>query len=321
MIENAAGACRHPIICWICHRWRSPAAGLPDAPQIDSLLFLILILNVAAMRIAGSALLVIGFLLCVSIAWAAIGFIAMGFGLILLLIAEERKMSVLHLEITAQPDPLEARQPVRAPILAVTEEVRRDEHPTELDEEWRLLVESDQDLSRVATVLRPFGPKYVDQLARAYLAFNDKAFLPIILNMIIASARKDAGLLAEEKLQARDAAVSSNDQTHAAQAQPGSLRTPASLATAEKSFAVGRKPTGSDGAAIDPSQTESPTLGQGAPLQLESGQTSEGPSSSDDLTTEAAGLASVPPPAPDAYSDEAHNLKGLFDRLTLSPGK
>jgi hypothetical protein len=295
---------------------------LPDAPQIDSLPFSILILNVAAMHIAGSALLFIGFLLCVSIAWAAIGFIAMGFGLILLLIAEERKASVLHLqEITVQPDPLEAQQPARAPTLSVIEEVWRDENPTEPDEEWRLLVESDQDLSRVATVLRRFGPKYVDQLARAYLAFNDKAFLPIILNMIIASARKDAGLLAEEKLQARETAVSSSDQTHAAEAQPGSLRTPAFLATTEESFAVGRKPKGSDGAAIDPSQTESPTLGQGAPLQLESGQMSGGPSSSDGLTTEAAGLASVPPPVPEAYSDEAHNLKSLFDRLTLSPGK
>src|SRR5262245_36897952 len=128
------------------------------------------------MRIAGSTLLVIGFLLCVSIAWAAIGFIAMGFGLILLLIVEERKRSVLHLErIAAQPDPLEAQQPVRAPICSVIEEVRRDENPTELDEEWRLLVESDQDLSRVATVLRRFGPRYGDQLARAYLAFNDKS--------------------------------------------------------------------------------------------------------------------------------------------------
>jgi hypothetical protein len=274
------------------------------------------------MRIAGSALLVIGILLCVSIAWAAIGFIAMGFGLILLLIAEERKKSVLYLQkIAAQPDPLEAPQPVRAPILPVIEEVRRDENPTELDEEWRLLVESDQDLSRVATVLRRFGPKYVDQLARAYLAFNDKAFLPIILNMIIASARKDAGLLAEEKLKAGDAAVNSNDQTHAAEAQPGSLRTPAALATAGKSFAVGRNPRGSDGAAIDPSQMESPTLGQGAPLQLESGQTSEGPLSSDGLTTEAAGRASVPLPVPEAYSDEAHDLKSLFDRLTLSPGQ
>jgi hypothetical protein len=273
------------------------------------------------MRIAGSALLVIGVLLCVSIVWAAIGFIAMGFGLILL-IAEERKKSVLHLqEIAVQPDPLEAQQSVRAPILSAIEEVRGRENPTELDEEWRLLVESDQDLSRVATVLRRFGPKYVDQLARAYLAFNDKAFLPIILNMIIASARKDAGLLAEEKLQAHDTAVSSNDQTHAAEAQPDSLRAPASPATAEKSFAVGRKPTGSDGAAIDSSQTESPTLGQDAPIQLESGQTSEGFSSGDGLTTEAAGLASVPPPVPDAYSDEAHNLKSLFDRLTLWPGK
>ena len=70
------------------------------------------------MRLTGATLLVIGFLLCVSIAWAAIGFFAMGFGLIFLLIAEERKkMSALHLESAAiQPDPIVPSQPTAAPV-------------------------------------------------------------------------------------------------------------------------------------------------------------------------------------------------------------
>jgi hypothetical protein len=53
------------------------------------------------MRIAGHAFLIVGFLLCISIALAAIGFFAMGFGLIFLLIAEEReKASALRSRCT-----------------------------------------------------------------------------------------------------------------------------------------------------------------------------------------------------------------------------
>jgi hypothetical protein len=43
------------------------------------------------MRILGTLLLFGGFLLCISIAWAAVGFLMMGFGLICLLVAERRK--------------------------------------------------------------------------------------------------------------------------------------------------------------------------------------------------------------------------------------
>jgi hypothetical protein len=43
------------------------------------------------MRTAGTFLLLGGFLLCITIVWAAIGFLMMGFGLICLLIAERRK--------------------------------------------------------------------------------------------------------------------------------------------------------------------------------------------------------------------------------------
>src|ERR1035438_4135417 len=43
------------------------------------------------MRILGTLLLFGGFLLCISIVWAAVGFLMMGFGLICLLMAERRK--------------------------------------------------------------------------------------------------------------------------------------------------------------------------------------------------------------------------------------
>src|ERR1700760_692665 len=43
------------------------------------------------MRLFGFVLLIAGFLLCVSIVWAALGFLMMGFGLICLLIAERSR--------------------------------------------------------------------------------------------------------------------------------------------------------------------------------------------------------------------------------------
>jgi len=46
------------------------------------------------MRVAGTILLLGGFLLCVSIVWAAVGLAMIGFGLVCLLIAERPKKSI-----------------------------------------------------------------------------------------------------------------------------------------------------------------------------------------------------------------------------------
>jgi hypothetical protein len=48
------------------------------------------------MRLVGAVLLIAGFGLCISIVWAAIGFIAMAFGLICLLIAEEKPTALAN---------------------------------------------------------------------------------------------------------------------------------------------------------------------------------------------------------------------------------
>ena len=56
----------------------------------------------------------------------------------------------------------------------------------------RLLLRNDADISRLVTALAPYGQKYVDELAAAYLALNDKDDLPMILREIIASARRDS---------------------------------------------------------------------------------------------------------------------------------
>jgi len=58
---------------------------------------------------------------------------------------------------------------------------------------WRALVEYDSDIARVVSALSPYGQKYIDQLAAAYLALNDKEYLPMIVQKILATAKDDVG--------------------------------------------------------------------------------------------------------------------------------
>ncbi len=171
-------------------------------------LFWMVFLVETAMRVAGATLLVIGFLLCVSVAWAAIGFLAMGFGLIFLLIAEERKKAAaLRLENSEiEPMPMGPPQSIAAPVSTPHDDIRQEAALREMNK-WSSLVASDEDLSRVVKILASFGQKYVDQLARVYVVFDNKSCLPTILNMIIATARKDAGLSAAEDQAADDSNV------------------------------------------------------------------------------------------------------------------
>jgi hypothetical protein len=73
------------------------------------------------MRLFGFVLLIAGFLLCVSIVWAALGFLMMGFGLICLLIAERNRKraakrdvsevaAVVAIDAAPRPDKAVARQ-------------------------------------------------------------------------------------------------------------------------------------------------------------------------------------------------------------------
>jgi hypothetical protein len=60
-------------------------------------------------------------------------------------------------------------------------------------QKWRALLISDADISRLAKALEPYGQKYLDEFAAAYLALNDKNYLPMILRKIVASAARDSG--------------------------------------------------------------------------------------------------------------------------------
>jgi hypothetical protein len=155
------------------------------------------------MRILGWLLLVGGLLLCVSVLWAAPGFFCMGIGLIFLQIAERKRRRT---ELTASPsDPSEPQveqAPIpEAPWALVPPETDEDgeggrENVTGLHpydrQKWHALLSSDADILRLAKVLEPYGQKYVDEFAAAYLALNDKDYLPMILRKVIASARRDS---------------------------------------------------------------------------------------------------------------------------------
>ena len=156
------------------------------------------------MRILGWLLLLGGLLLCVSVLWAAPGFFCMGLGLIFLQIAERKRRSAKSAALPYDQSEPQVEQ-------AAIPEVTRALDPPTVDEDagagrenvtglysydrqkWRALVSSDADISRLAKALQPYGQKYVDEFAAAYLALNDKDYLPMILRQIIASARRDAG--------------------------------------------------------------------------------------------------------------------------------
>ena len=156
------------------------------------------------MRILGWLLLVGGLLLCVSILWAAPGFFCMGLGLIFLQIAERKKRkakSAAWSSDQSEPQAEQAQIPesTRAVVPPETEGdagAGREnvKGPYSYDRrEWRALLSSDADISRLAKVLDSYGQKYVDEFAAAYLALNDKDYLPAILRKIVASASRDSG--------------------------------------------------------------------------------------------------------------------------------
>ena len=147
------------------------------------------------MRFLGAVLLVGGFLLCLSIVWAAIGFLMMGFGLICLLVAERKNKHSSDGNRSQQPlSPHPEHKAGLAPVTYSSDRRSDITVSSAYDKvRWKSLVQSDPDLSRLVAVLTPYGQKYVDELATACMALKDKRYLPIILKEIVASARRDAG--------------------------------------------------------------------------------------------------------------------------------
>jgi hypothetical protein len=163
------------------------------------------------MRIAGWVLLLAGFVLCLSVAWAALGFLLMGIGLVSLQVAErerqkaEKAAAIAVASLDARPKPAAALAeaprahvedaPVtpKPPPLPAPEAARPADASAYDREAWRRLVESDPDLAQLVAVLADYGQHHVDEFARSYLAKPDKSRLAAIVNEIIAkAARKES---------------------------------------------------------------------------------------------------------------------------------
>ena len=149
------------------------------------------------MRIAGWVLFVGGFLLCASVAWATLGFLLMGVGLISLQVAERnrnraRLALASHAESHAAPPEIRAAPAEMAQVPAATATLRPSRADASYDEEaWRRLVENDSDLLRVTSVLQAYGQPYVDELARACLTAGDSSHLPEIVDAIVRKAKRN----------------------------------------------------------------------------------------------------------------------------------
>jgi hypothetical protein len=131
------------------------------------------------MRILGWLLLVGGLLLCVSILWAAPGFFCMGLGLIFLQIAERKRRKAKTAASPSdqsgpQAEQVQIPESTSAVVPAETQEdagAGRENvtSPYSYDRrEWRALLRSDADISRLAKVLESYGQKYVDEFAAAF---------------------------------------------------------------------------------------------------------------------------------------------------------
>ena len=145
----------------------------------------------AALLLGGYLLCISGYLLCDSLLLVAIGFFMLGLGLICWLIAEGRAAMPRLAGPNAWKEPLQFREPTVAFVWP------KDLPPSQIsdfpdNENWQSLVENDPDIARLVSVLAPYGQQYVDEFARAYLVFNDKEYLPMIIKKIVESATRGA---------------------------------------------------------------------------------------------------------------------------------
>ncbi|WP_454616250.1 hypothetical protein [Bradyrhizobium cenepequi] len=193
------------------------------------------------MRIAGWVLLLAGFVLCLSVAWAALGFLLMGIGLVSLQVDErkrrkaEKAAGVAGLDARPEPavalaeaSPADAEDaPVAAepPPLPASETARHADDSAYDKETWRRLVESDPDLARLTAVLADYGQHYVDEFAESYLAEPDKGRLAAIVNEIVAKAARKQSAPAPPPSEIRQPSIEANQKPVSLPAQTEPDRT------------------------------------------------------------------------------------------------
>jgi hypothetical protein len=148
-------------------------------------------------------LLIAGCLLCLTVVWAALGFLLMGVGLVALLAAEAKR----NRPAAAAIETVESESPaveIAPALLSPPPPTRVEPAPPQIpgprwapaplsdEDRWRILLATDADVARLAAALAPYGQKHVDHLAAAYLREADPAGLPEIIDRIVEAARNDA---------------------------------------------------------------------------------------------------------------------------------
>ncbi|WP_130583595.1 hypothetical protein [Bradyrhizobium sp. Leo170] len=190
------------------------------------------------MRIAGWVLLLAGFVLCLTVAWAALGFLLMGIGLVSLQVAERKRRkaekAAAVAALDARPEPAAAlveAPPAHAENVPITAEppplpapqTTSSADASAYDKEvWRRLVESDPDLARLAAVLSDYGQHHVDEFANSYLAQPDKGRLGAIVSEIIAkAARKESAPAAQPEVHEPSVDANQEPKSPPARIEPG----------------------------------------------------------------------------------------------------
>jgi hypothetical protein len=285
------------------------------------------------MRIAGWLLLVVGALLCVSIVWATIGFLMMGFGLICLLIAEgRRKRAAAVAETQATPaeprfQQAEDRPPLAPPlpkpsagmasrtavVASAIDQVRQGGSSYDTAK-WDSLVMSDPDIARLVEALTPYGRQYVDELAAAYMTLNDKNYLALIVDEIVASARRNAN-----PNRAKDATVGASEPAGGRRSKPPELRSSRSRDLL-RAAGASREPAAVDQVAVDADIGPAPDVVDGdsvpAPVAVAAAREPE-----PEKPTAEAIVTVTPHPVPGAEAirkadlDDAKDLRDLFKAL------
>jgi hypothetical protein len=260
-----------------------------------------------SVRIAGWILLIGGLVLCLSVVWAALGFLLMGIGLLALQLDERNRRKVQktaavdaeRLDLAAEPAPAPypaedpvaraegSTQPAPAPLPRPDVTPRADPATSSYDKEaWRQLVENDPDLAKLAAVLADYGQQYVDEFATSYLVAPDKARIVAIVDEIVARTRqKDRARMARRSQERR----SSSDSTR----EPGrsdlrtaSKRDPVKLearkAVVEPAAEAGVRPT--DEAISPPVHSASDEMRPDPPKPDQEGGVARITSADDDLT-------------------------------------
>ena len=174
------------------------------------------------MRVFGIVLIILGFLISLSIVGAIIGIPMMIIGLICGLAGGRRRTVItnvvqvthgavavpsdgdsshrggsFHVEHQRTTPPLQRRLKELNPTPAAPNVIEGEfaEHPPAPRAydyaKWAALVRHDADIARIVAALQPHGQKYVDELASAYLALNDKRYLNMIVQKIVADAQQE----------------------------------------------------------------------------------------------------------------------------------